>query len=394
MCAPTLRRGRKKVSMTPSMQPTALTARAGRILKRFGMSLLYPAGDGMLDWYEVAGTAMDVAGEAWEAAAVGPDTAAEFDAYVAEVGPRVAEFTQLRLAKPLSAPVVLNRSEWIATITQSLKPLIETVLSGVYRSVLPEGDGVRASRFIRAATTQEVGLIIGYLAGRVLGQYDVAFMAPDGAPGALYFIHPNIVEAEERLGIEPRTFRRWLALHEVTHGFQFEANEWLKGHLKGLVEEQARYIEAKLARAAEKAGAEKVSLDWLVKLAYARPVRELISPEENPVLARTQSLMSILEGYSEYVMEAAGPEIVAGGRGIADLLDQARRTRSVVRRLIERLIGLEIKMEQYRLGYLFIKKAAGVGGIGLANMVWRGPENMPTLTELRHPELWFTRMLK
>jgi len=66
--------------MTPSMQPTALTARAGRILKRFGMSLLYPAGDGMLDWYEVAGTAMDVAGEAWDAAAVGPDTAAEFDA--------------------------------------------------------------------------------------------------------------------------------------------------------------------------------------------------------------------------------------------------------------------------------------------------------------------------
>lgn len=370
-----------------------LMARAGRILQRFGLSLL-SKDDGLIDLYEVSGTAIDVSGEDWNEAAVGPGAAEEFEAYVDMVQPRVAELTGLKPAGPLRAPVVFNRSEWIVTTAANLKPLLELLFDGIRGTAATAERGDGPTRFLRAATSSEVGLVIGYLSGRVLGQYDAPLMAGAGARGAIYFIHPNILEAENRLGLSPRDFRLWLALHEVTHAFQFEANPWIKDYLKELIEGQARYMGARLARDAGDGPAGSKTIDWPAKLLLTKQLRRLISPEENPLLAKAQALMSVLEGYSEYVMETAGLKLIDGISGIADRLDEARRTRSGPHRLIERLIGLEVKIEQYRSGYLFIKQAAELGGMSLANRVWQGPRSLPTLTELRQPELWMTRMLK
>ena len=357
-----------------------LATRAGRILQRFGLSL-FAGGDGLIDWYEVSGTAIDVGGEDWGRASVDPGAAGEFEEYVTRVSPHVAEFTGLSLAKPLPAPVVFNRSEWIVTAVTNLRPLLESLLGVIFRTVAAGEREGRPSRVLRAATGAEIGLVIGYLSGRVLGQYDTPLMGGAAARGSIYFVHPNIMEAERRLALAPRDFRLWLALHEVTHGFQLEANPWIKDYLKELVEEQAGYLGARLAREAGNG------------IIFAKHLRRLISPEENPMMAKVQALMSVLEGYSEYVMETAGVDII-GGSGIAAVFDEARRSRSRPYQLIERLIGLDTKVQQYRSGYLFVKQAADAGGMSLANLVWEGPGNMPTLTELSRPDLWITRMFK
>lgn len=361
-------------SLTPA-------TRAGRILQRFVISV-FSAGDGSIDWDEVAGTAIDVAGEDQSASSVAPHAAAEFEEYVSRVSPHVAEFTGFTLAEPLPVPVVFNRSEWIVTVVANVKPVLESLFGGVLKTVTAgEGDGA-STRVVRAATGAELGMVIGYLSGRVLGQYDMPLMGGAAGRGSIYFIYPNVLEAERRLSLSPRDFRLWLALHEVTHGFQLEANPWIKDYLKELIEEQAGYMSARLAR---KTGSNGPA---------AKNLRRLISPAENPMMARAQALMSVLEGYSEYVMETAGTDIIGGGRGIAAVLDEARHSKSLPYQLIEKLIGLDVKMQQYRSGYLFVKQAVDAGGMDLANLVWRGPGNMPTLTELGRPELWIARMFK
>jgi len=370
-----------------------LMARAGRIFQRFGLGLLSNH-DGLIDWYAVSGTAIDVSGEDWSEAVVGADAAEEFAAYVDIVYPSVAELTGLTPAGPLRTPVVFNRSEWIVTTAANLKPLLELLLDGIMGTAAIAARGGGPTRILRAATSSEVGLVIGYLSGRVLGQYDAPLLDGAGARGAIYFIYPNILEAEKRLGLPSRDFRLWLALHEVTHAVQFEANPWIKDYLRELIEGQARYMGARLARDAGDGSAGHKSVDLPAKLLLTKQLRRLISPEENPLMAKAQAVMSVLEGYSEYVMETAGADMVDGVSGIADRLDDARRTRSGPHRLIERLIGLEVKIEQYRSGYLFIKQAAELGGMSLVNLVWQGPQSLPTLTELRQPELWMARMLK
>jgi len=121
--------------------------------------------------------------------------------------------------------------------------------------------------------------------------------------------------------------------------------------------------------------------------------RELMSVDENPVLAKTQALMSVLEGYSEFVMERVG-ESLGGEANVAELFDHARRSKSVGHKLIERLIGLQVKIDQYKLGYQFVSQVVLATDMELVNRVWERPMNMPTLTELGQPELWIARMLK
>ena len=87
-------------------------------------------------------------------------------------------------------------------------------------------------------TGMQAGLILAYLAGRVLGQYEL-FLPPDpDAPGAdapagrLTLVAPNIVMVERELGVNPHDFRRWVCLHEETHRTQFTSVPWLRPYVQ------------------------------------------------------------------------------------------------------------------------------------------------------------------
>lgn len=372
-------------------QSTALN-RAGRIVQRLGVSLVSNDSEA-IDWPQVAGIAMEVAGVEGDQANIDPGVREQFVDSVAHVSPLVADFTGLKVSPGSCAVVVFNRAEWIAVTVQNLQPLIEPMLAEILRALVKDRGPALHSRLARAAMAVELGLFVGYLAGRVLGQYDTSFMEPgDRRPGRIYFIYPNIIAFRDRLGLDEADFRNWLALHELTHSYEFEANPWLKGYLKDLITEHTRYVADNLAKATGTPVSRRTILDAFLKAARSGRGAGLISPNENPVLAKAQSLMSILEGYSEFVMDQAGDQIVARPGAIAELFKQARLARSRPQQLFERLIGMELKMQQYRSGYDFIKQAHAAGGIGLVNQAWQDRKALPTLTELGRPELWITRM--
>ncbi|GAB3856070.1 hypothetical protein GCM10029963_51810 [Micromonospora andamanensis] len=81
-------------------------------------------------------------------------------------------------------------------------------------------------------TGVQAGTVLAYLSGRVLGQYEV-FSAD---PGQLLLVAPNIVEVERKLGADPRDFRLWVCLHEVTHRTQFTAVPWMRAYFLGEVQ--------------------------------------------------------------------------------------------------------------------------------------------------------------
>ena len=62
------------------------------------------------------------------------------------------------------------------------------------------------------------------------------------------------------------------------------------------------------------------------------------------------------------------------------------------RRFVEWITGLALKMEQYRLGESFINAVAEKRGIKFANLIWEGPDKLPTLDELRNPQTWIDRV--
>ncbi len=61
---------------------------------------------------------------------------------------------------------------------------------------------------------------------------------PRQAPGRLLFVEENIRATARALGVPLGPFRTWIALHETTHAFEFEAHPWLRPYLAERLERQ------------------------------------------------------------------------------------------------------------------------------------------------------------
>ena len=242
----------------------------------------------------------------------------------------------------------------------------------------------------------ELGVMLGYLARRVLGQYDLALLGrePVGT-GKLYYVEPNIAQVEKQLGLPGDDFRMWLALHETTHAFEFEAHPWLREHFNDLLEQYFAY----LRQDAERLRAEGVrGLGMFVDRVRSGDRGEgswfetLMTPEQRALFSRLQATMCVVEGYSNHVMNAVGKDLLPTYALISRKFEQRQRERSAAEQLFNRLTGLDVKMSQYRLGEAFVNRVVEARGHDFARRVWDGPESLPSMEEIRHPEQWLARI--
>jgi putative hydrolase len=101
--------------------------------------------------------------------------------------------------------------------------------------------------------------------------------------------------------------------------------------------------------------------------------------------------MAVLEGYAEHVMDAVGEDILDDLPGMRSALGRRRRDRSGFLKLLDRLLGMDLKLRQYEEGKAFCDGAVARAGIGGLNRVWIGPEALPTVAELSDPAGWLKR---
>src|SRR6185503_11884018 len=114
--------------------------------------------------------------------------------------------------------------------------------------------------------------------------------------GRLNFVEPNIRASAATLGVPLGEFRTFIALHEATHAFEFEAYPWLRDHFAGLVAESIDRL------AADSGGLGARLRNALAGRGPGHWLERLMSPAQLETFQRTQALMSLLEGYSNHVM--------------------------------------------------------------------------------------------
>jgi coenzyme F420 biosynthesis associated uncharacterized protein len=291
--------------------------------------------------------------------------------------------TDMQVSGFRSRAWVMARSDWIRANLNGLQRLIEPLAER-----LLEGRSTRAE-YKRKALGAQAGVLIGYVARKVLGQYDV-FLPPDDE-GLLYFVGPNVIEVERRFALPPRDFRLWIALHEVTHRVQFGTATWLRAYLASQVDEYLGSVQLdshdlmkQLRRAAEEArsGSEWRSMGGVFLL---------LTPEQRELFVRMQALMSLLEGHASYVMNEVAREHVADVDRMRRALSMRRRA-SAVERTFQKAIGFEQKIRQYDTGERFVRAIVGSAGMGTFNLVWRSAADLPTLQEIGEPERWLARV--
>jgi coenzyme F420 biosynthesis associated uncharacterized protein len=359
---------------------------------------------GLVDWSWAQRVAEWTAGRrpppvGYRAAAV----EADFAELTEQAEGLVAEATGLRPATPARARVT-DRAGWVranvASIQRLLGPTLEkfeasrasapsTTLAGL-QSRLPG----QLAAVGRTVSGTQIGLVLAWLSTRVLGQYDLLITEEFVEDqDIVYYVGPNVVALESRYGFPPREFRLWLALHEVTHRSQFTAVPWLRDHFVSLVDrgleagipDPGRVADA-LRRVAEEIRAGRNPLG------DAGVLGVLATDAQRDALQAIQALMSLLEGHGDVTMDRAGAAAVPGAERFSRVLRERRQQVHGPAKLLQHVLGLEAKLRQYAEGEEFIRVVEKAGGSDLFERVWRGPEWLPSLAEIRSPETWVSRV--
>jgi len=325
-------------------------------------------------------------------ASVDPTTWAGLEQDFAEVTAKaellVVEETGLQPASGSARARVVDRSGWVRTNLGSFERLLGPVLDQLETTAVPgllQGPA-------RAVAGAQLGTVLGWMSTRVLGQYDLLLAEGEDHGDFVSYVGPNIVALERRNGFPARQFRLWIALHEVTHRCQFTGVGWLRPYFLDLVDkvlgdmspDPKRFAEAlRRAASAARQGRNPIQETGLLGL--------VASPEQLEVISKIQALMSLLEGHGDVTMDRAGSSAVSDARWFSRVLRERRRRASPPARLLQQLLGIEAKMRQYERGERFIEAVEARGGRELLSRVWEGPEQLPTLEEIDHPEKWVSR---
>ena len=319
---------------------------------------------------------------------------ADLAALATEAETRVVAYTRLEPAQPLPPPEGISRREWVDSNINSMRLLLDPVLKragenlGSLRPAVEIGMGIILST--------EVGVVVGYLAQRVLGQYELVLLdeAVKDRPPRLLFVLPNLGHAVQAFGADEEQFMTWVTLHEVTHAVQFAGVPWLHSHVAGLVQELLRSAEVRLEtpRKLRIPSTEEVKR-VLGHLREGDLISIVTTTPERETLDRVQAVMAVIEGHAEHVMDAVAPDLLPSLPKLRAALDRRRRSQSGLSRLVARLLGLELKLRQYEQGKFFCDEIVTARGVEALHHMWSGPDALPTLTELRDPPAWLRRTM-
>lgn len=319
--------------------------------------------------------------------------------------PHVHRLTGLEAARDLRdwQVLVVDRPTWSRAATQSFATLLDPTFAHL-RDTRPREHAAATTRVTRHATALEMGGILAWMSGRILGQYDpfIALPGPGGttvgpAGGRLLLVAPNVAQVRAEINVDPADFRLWVCLHEQTHRVQFAAAPWLREHLRAEITaltvglfDKAESLPERLRTAL--AAANPLGRDG----ADARPTSGLLGAiqdeEDRERLSRLTAVMSLLEGHANVVMDGVDSSVVSSVKTIRRRFDERGDRRSPLDRMLRRLLGMDAKMAQYRDGQRFV--AAAVAELGMAgfNVVWDAPELLPSEAELHAPETWVARI--
>jgi|SRR5215212_2993430 len=348
---------------------------------------------GLVDWGLAERIAAAVGGDAGGAArSARVDETAVREA-IAEISAPVRGYTSLESREVVPEAEALERADWSRLGLGTLREVaaeLERELAGRIGLSGPLGGLARVAA--AAAAAAEAGVAVGYASRRVLGQYDVS-LGPTSRPPRLVFVAPNIAAVASELKVPQNLFLRWIAMHELTHALQFGSVEWLLPHIRQQVRQLTGAASARL---------EPQSLSHLGMRLLREPraaVRALLrgdlprliaGPEQAEVIDRLQATMAVIEGYAEHVMDAVGATLDPGYRRLRAQLDRRRHSHGLAD-VIARLLGLELKLRQYRVGKEFCDDVVAAEGLEALNAVWESPEMLPTLAELEDPRAWSRR---
>lgn len=358
---------------------------------------MQPTAPGLVDWRAAARLAGRIAAPGPVAErAVLTDLVADLRDVAGLAARHVVEATRMvpadgRDPSRMSQVLVVDRPRWAAANVQMFAAVAAPLATRA------DGSPLDVPEAARLAAAAQVGGVLALLSSKVVGQYD-PFTAAPGEPGRLLLVAPNVLAIQRQLGVDGHDFRLWVALHEQTHALQFAAAPWLADHLRARTAE----LLADLADVApDGTHPSRPHLEDVLR-AVVRAVSDgdggvlsLLTDHQRVVFDEVGAVMSLLEGHADVMMDAVGPAVVPTVRAIRRAFERRRDAGAHAKgpdRWVRRVLGLDLKLAQYREGAAFVRAVRGRVGLDGLNAVWAGPGTLPSAAEIAEPLAWVRRV--
>lgn len=325
-----------------------------------------------------------------------------FDEAVRVAELQVAGFTGLEAPSDIPKVEAVRRGQWVQANIEGLRALLEPAAAKIgdaiataQRDAVPEQAQAGVAQMLGQLSPlllgAQVGTVLGTLAQQVLGQYDIAVPRPDGA-GALLFVVPNIARFEKEWSLDPTEFRTWIAIHEVTHRFEF-GRPWALTRFRELIDDFTSTLTLDVEELQQRlASLDPSNPEGMQEMLAGQDslFGAVMDDEQRLKLRRVQAFMTASEGYGDHVMHALGAQMLPSYARIDEAMRRYRETEHVDP-VFERLLGIEVKREQYRLGRAFCDTVVELTDEATLARMWDSAEALPSMPELEEPRLWLAR---
>ena len=343
-------------------------------------------------------------------------TRSTFDDVVRAAQVTVAETTGIAGTLGVTS-VCVDRAGWADATIEGLVPVFTSLAGALQRSgdadsgvVDPASLGLSESDLppemggdIGAFLMQSLlplllgvwsGSMIGQLAHHALGQYDLPL--PLHGPPTQRFLVRNVEAFAEEWALPADELRYALALREVVHGAQ-RSIPWVRDELERLASAYVGAYEVQPDALQEQLGdinpLDPSSMSGLSKLGDPNMLLGAMqSPLQEPLLESLQRFVSVIEGYTDVVVEVLGERMMTSHTRIDEALRRHRLDRGDSAAFVDRLLGLELDRGHYDEGVAFSRGVVERGGIEQLNRLWSSVEMIPTRSELEAPGLWIARI--
>ena len=323
---------------------------------------------------------------------------------VSDFARRVSTYSGLENPTELPALEAVDRASWIAANLKTMRPMLATLAERI------DEDGARVAGPLRGPLRSasglllgaQVGALTGMLSQRVLGQYDLSLLDAS-TPPRLLLLAPNLAQAARNLGVDRDELVLWVSIHEITHAVQFSGAPWLRDYLGGILKELIDGLQVTVsgrpARGDGPAGGRRPRLpspeelrDMIDRARSGQLLRLTLGEDRWRLVERMQAAMSLIEGHAEHTMDAVGAEVIPSLPRLRAAMNRRRESRGLPWRVLERLLGLELKLRQYELGRRFCDAVVADGGPQTLALAWSAPQALPSTEELEQPARWVARM--
>ncbi len=377
--------------------------------------------DSPLQWDLALQLAQTVAAEGQAEGNVDPSERICLEGLIGVAELHVADVTGMTTSpggRPLSI-VTTGRAEWARRSLEGWRPVIEQIAAalvprdagaaangpGATEDLLASeesGDEALAAFLGRwtsavapAMIAMQVGSVVGHLAQRALGQYDLPLPRRDD--GEILVVPSNATQFAEDWSLPPADVALWLCVRDVAvHAVLTRPH--VRSRLESLLRRQATgfrpdptALEERLGQAA--AGGMPDLGDLTRLLGDPGTFGELDdSPELRQVRAELSALSSAVEGYAEWVTDTVAARSIGARSAIREALRRRRVERGDEERVAESLFGLHLDQDAVDRGESFVRGILERGGEAELMKLWRDERNLPTPAELDAPGLWIERV--